>query len=196
MIEARERVRSGWRSRTSGRSSRPSTRRRCARRSIPRWSRSARRPRRGPRAGTGPPDRSPARRTSVVCGEDRRPANVAVVEADHEEAALASARRARRPEDHLGAEAHDQQHRRIRGIAERLVGDLISPRSAICSPLIRPEGRDRVAACREPVLGEFRPDGGERPRAPAPPRLRFVHRDARALLDVYQDGRTPVPRGS
>jgi hypothetical protein len=64
-----------------------------------------------------------ARRGLVL--EMRRAADVAVVVADHVEPALGQL-----PAevvvvgDHLGAEAHDQQHRRVPGIAEGLEADL------------------------------------------------------------------------
>jgi hypothetical protein len=61
----------------------------------------------------------------LVLVEHARAARVAVVEADYEVAGR-SERLAEldRPEDHLRTEAHDQQHGRVLGIAERLVGEL------------------------------------------------------------------------
>ena len=57
--------------------------------------------------------------------EVRRAADVAVVVADHEEAALGQLRaEVVVPGDHLRAEAHDQQHRRVARVPEGLVTDV------------------------------------------------------------------------
>src|SRR5438105_4960037 len=60
----------------------------------------------------------------------RRQADVAIVEADHEVAALGEhAAEALVPVQHLGAEPHDQKERRVAAIAEGLVEDLDSVRA-------------------------------------------------------------------
>ncbi len=58
-------------------------------------------------------------------GEDRRPADVAVVEPDDVEAALRESGAERLvPEEHLGTETHDQQHRRRGRVAAGIVLEL------------------------------------------------------------------------
>src|SRR5439155_6134502 len=63
--------------------------------------------------------------------EPRRAADVAVVVADHEEAASGEgAAEVRVPAEHLGAQAHDQQDRGVAGLAEGLVAELDVPDAA------------------------------------------------------------------